>query len=294
MKTASCATLASACIGLLLVTACTREHAQREDRPRLTPNVVMRDITFQSAALGRSMPYRVILPANIPTGHKLPVVYLLHGGGGGFRNWSNYTDVAEFASNGLILVMPEGDESYYTNSAERPQDRYEDYIVKDLTADVENRFPAAPDRANRAIVGVSMGGFGAVKLALRYPDLFAFAGGISSALDVPTRPFSIRRYGQWHHHRSIFGPWKGQFQQANDPFVLARTADPLRTPYMFLTCGDKEGLLPTNRQFAALLEERKIPHEFHIVRGSHNWNQWNEQLPSVFKSLSAHWVRTDN
>ena len=65
------------------------------------------------------------------------MLYLLHGGGGGFRDWSNYSDVAGYAERGLILVMPEGNSSYYTNSADRPQDRYEDYIVHDLIADVE-------------------------------------------------------------------------------------------------------------------------------------------------------------
>jgi len=273
-------------LAILFATACNRAHHDRPDHPRLTPNVVMRDVTFKSASLERDMSYRVIMPARIPPGgHGLPVVYLLHGGGGEYRNWSNYTDVAQYAEKGLILVMPQGDESYYTNSAERPQDRYEDYIAKDLIADVESHFPAAPGRGNRAIVGVSMGGFGAVKLALKHPDLYAVAGGISSALDVPTRPFSIRRYSQWRHHRSIFGPWKGTVQKANDPFVLAQTADPATTPYMFLTCGDKEGLLPANGSFASLLERRHFRHEFHVVKGAHNWNQWNEQLPACFQRI---------
>ena len=120
----------------------------------------MRDVTFRSAALNLDMQYRVMLPANLAAGKKLPVVYLLHGGGGGFRDWSNYSDVATFAERGLILVMAEGDESYYVNAVERPQDRYEDYIVNDLIADVEGKFPVATARANRAIVGDPMAGSG--------------------------------------------------------------------------------------------------------------------------------------
>src|SRR5260370_5714801 len=151
----------------------------------------MGDITFHSAALNRDMQYRVILPASTARGEKLPVIYLLHGGGGGFHDWSNYSDVARYAEHTVILVMPEGNSSYYTNSAERPQDRYEDYIVTDLIADVESKFPVDSGRSNRAIVGVSMGRFGAVKLALRHPELFVFAAGISAAAAVPIRPFSI-------------------------------------------------------------------------------------------------------
>jgi S-formylglutathione hydrolase FrmB len=103
-------------------------------------------------------------------GQKLQVLYLLHGSGGGFRDWTNDSDVAGFAASGLLLVMPEGSSSYYTNAVDRPQDRYEDYIVHDLISDVEGRFPIATGRSIRAIVGISMGGFGAV--ALRHPDLF--------------------------------------------------------------------------------------------------------------------------
>lgn len=273
----------------LLLTACNKKKQETPpDRPRLTPNVVLRDFTFRSAALNRDMQYRIVMPASVAMGAKLPVVYLLHGGGGNFRDWSNYSDSARFAERGLILVMPEGDESYYVNAVERPQDRYEDYIVNDLIADVEHRFAVAPGRANRAIVGVSMGGFGAVKLALSHPNLFAFAAGISPATDVPSRPFSIKRISQWQHHRSIFGPWGSQERHNGDPFVLAQSADPAKTPYLFLTCGDQEGLLPANRNFAALLEKRHFQYEFHVAPGGHNWNQWDQRLPSVFQRLGEH------
>ena len=100
----------------------------------------MRDVTFQSAAPNRDMPYRVVLPLSVVAGQKLPVVYWLHGGGGGFRDWSN-SDVAQFAERGLVLVMPEGNSSYYSNSVDRPQERYGDSIVGDLIVDVESKFP---------------------------------------------------------------------------------------------------------------------------------------------------------
>ncbi len=140
---------------LLLLTACSKREERPPDHPRLTARVNMRDVIFHSVALNRDMPYRVVFPASIPAGEKLPVVYLLRGGGGGFRDWTNYSDVARFAEQGLILVMPEGNSSYYVKPAERPQDRYEDYIVKDLISDVEARFPADSSRSNRAIIDLS-------------------------------------------------------------------------------------------------------------------------------------------
>jgi putative tributyrin esterase len=290
MRTGACLRLVIVYLiaSLLLLVGCNKKQEPRPDRPQLTPNVAMRDVTFHSAALNRDMQYRVVLPAAIIPEAKLPVIYLLHGGDGSFRDWSNYSDVARFAERGLILVMPEGDESYYVNAAERPQDRYEDYIVHDLITDVESKFPVAAGRTNRAIVGVSMGGYGAVKLALSHPDMFVFAGGISPAIDVPSRPFSIKRIQQWRHHSSIFGPWGSQARHNGDPFVLARSADPAKTPYLFLTCGEQEGLLAPNRKFAALLGQRHFRYEFHVVPGGHNWNQWDERLPSLFQSLRQH------
>lgn len=273
---------------LVLTAACRRSNdSPFVDHPRITARVTLRDITFRSAALGRDMQYRVILPLETAD-QKLPVVYLLHGGGGGFRDWSNDSDVASFAERGLILVMPEGESSYYTNAVDPPQDRFEDYITHDLISDVESHFPVAAGRANRSIIGLSMGGFGAVKIGLRHPDLFAFVGGLSSAIDVPRRAFSVKRLQQSRHYNSIFGPSGSQTRRDNDPFILARTANPEGAPHFFLTCGEQEGLLPANREFAALLAQRHFKFEFHTVRGGHDWNQWNAWLTTVFRSLSDH------
>jgi S-formylglutathione hydrolase FrmB len=249
---------------------------------------VLQDVIFHSAALDRDMPYRVVLPKVVASGQRFPVLYLLHGGGGGFRDWSNYSDIARYAERGLILVMPEGDYSYYMNSVARPRDRYEDYIVHDLITDVESRFPVASGRQNRTIVGVSMGGFGAVVLSLRHPELYFAAAGLSPALDVPSRPFSIKRWGQWRDYRAIFGPWKGETQSAEDPFMLIKSVDMAQLPYLFLSCGDQEGLLPTNERFAAALKRKSISFEFHRVAGGHDWQQWNAQVPKMMDSVTSH------
>jgi S-formylglutathione hydrolase FrmB len=131
------------CLGLSLTNGCNKAPESFVDKPRLTSHVILHDVTFRSAALARDMQYRIVLPTNVPRDRKLPAIYLLHGGGGGFRDWTNYSDVAQFAERGLILIIPEGNSSYYVNSSERPQDRYEDYVVKDLITDAESKFPIA-------------------------------------------------------------------------------------------------------------------------------------------------------
>lgn len=276
------------CFALVLSTSCGAKQAERPDHPVLSSRVVMRDVIFHSAALRRDMRYRVFFPASIRTDQKLPIAYLLHGGGGDFRDWSNYSDVSQFAENKLVLVMPEGNYSYYVNAVERPADRYEDYIVQDLLSDVEGRFPLAKGRANRAIVGVSMGGFGAIKIALSHPDLFAFAGALSPAIDVPRRQFSLRRVQQSTALRSIFGPSGSDARRRNDPFLIAKSVTPPSSPYLFLSCGRDESLLEPNRQFAALLAKQHLPYEFHIVPGGHEWAQWNEEVPKLFERLFAY------
>ena len=286
------AVIALGMFAVLLLAGRGRRPEVVADHPRLLPGVVMSDVVFSSDALQREMHYRVLMPEasgpQVAGGRKLPVVYLLHGGDGTFRDWSNYSDVAQFAAAGLLLVMPQGDYSYYTNAALRPQDRYEDYIVNDLPADVERRFNARTDRAGRAIAGVSMGGFGAVKLALRHPERYAFAGALSAAIDVPRRPFTWRRLNQSRSYQEMFGRDGSDTRHANDPFRLAANVDPTTVPYLYLTCGRQEGLLAPNREFSALLERHRIAHEFHDVPGGHDWNQWNRQVKGLFESLRRH------
>jgi S-formylglutathione hydrolase FrmB len=248
----------------------------------------MQDVSFHSAALDRDMPYRVFLPADLPGSRRMPVVYLLHGGGSDFRDWSNHSDVSEYARDGVILVMPQGDLSYYMNEAGSPKDNYQDYITKDLFADVENRFAVRHDREGRAIIGISMGGFAAVEYALSHPELFAFAGALSPSIDMPRRGFNFKHIDQWWRIRRTFGPFGSEERKARDPFELVRTANSQATPYIYLTAGEQEPLLEPNRRFAARLKQRGFAYEFHTKPGGHDWGEWNAQIPSCFASLFAH------
>ena len=252
----------------------------------------MRDVTFFSPALNRNMPYRVYLPAKLVPGQKLPVVYLLHGGNGGFRDWSNYSDVVQYAapdnSGGLILVMPEGAFSYYMNAAEKSGDKFEDYLLNDLISDVETRFPADKTRDRRAIIGISMGGFAAIEFALSRPDLFGYAAAFSPSIDILHRRFNPKRFGEWWRIRNIFGPSGSESRRTRDPFLLAQSANPTQTPYLYLTAGEQEPLLEPNRRFASRLNEYHFSYEFHTKPGGHDWNEWDAQIPGCFDSLLEH------
>jgi S-formylglutathione hydrolase len=288
-----CTTLPALGSVAIFLTGCHTAQLPEIDHPRLASGVALQDVTFYSAALKRQMPYRVFLPTKIDPGQKLPVVYLLYGGNGNFRNWSNYSDVAQHAApdrtGGLILVMPEGGAlSYYQNAALKPDDKYQDFLVGDLIRDVETRFPVAKGREHRAIMGISMGGFAAIKLALARQELFTFAGAISPAIDVCERKFNVFDVGQWRRLRDIFGPVGSSTRQAADPFLLVQSASPAATPYLYLTAGDQEPLLDPIRRFAARLREHGFSYEFHTKPGGHDWDEWDSQLPGCFESLLLH------
>jgi len=277
-----------AIVALAVLAGCDHDQLAVMDHPRSFPGVVSKDATFYSSALDRSMTYRVYLPRDVSAGTRLPTVYLLHGCGTSFRDWSNYSDVGTYAANGLILVMVDGACSYYVNAALNAKDRYQDYFVHDLISDAESRFPILRGRENRAVVGVSMGGFAAVELALTRPDLFAFAGAISPAIDVPSRGFSARRWSQSMRFRTTFGPTGSETRVHSDPFILVKYADPAHTPYLYITAGEQEPLLPPIRRFVTLLKLRNYAQEFHTKPGGHDWYEWNTQIPGCFASLISH------
>jgi S-formylglutathione hydrolase FrmB len=211
------------------------------------------------------------------------VLYLLHGNGNTYRDWSNYSEMSQLAPPNSLLVMPEGRSSYFMNSASVAKDRYEDFVTQDLIADAERDITG---RRERAVIGTSMGGFAAVVLAMKHPELYWFAGALSPAIDYAERGLSLRHWGQSLAVRGIFGPVGSASRRASDPFALAMAADPKRVPYIFLSAGDAEPLLEPIRRFDALLTKRGIAHEFHVLPGGHNWTEWNMALPGLVKALS--------
>ena len=201
-------------IGLL--SSCRKPQVQ--PKPEALPaNTVLQDRTFHSAALKADVTYRVIEPTSFKPGQRIRVGYLLHGNGGGFREWSTLSSIGDLAAQGYVLVMPEGHSTYFMNSATNADDRYEDFLTQDLIADAERGLPQSIGRSSRFIVGNSMGGFAAIVVALKHPDLYGFAGALSPPVDFPRRAFTLRRISQSLGIRRIFGPEGSATRFANDP-----------------------------------------------------------------------------
>lgn len=242
----------------------------------------MHDVRFHSPALDRDEVYRVVGPTAWPAGSKLHVVYLLHGNGGGYKDWSEHAPLAAYAARGYYFIMPEGHSSYWMNSVSVSQDRYEDYVTLDLIADAERRLPADRDRS---IAGVSMGGFGALVLALKHPELYTFAGAFSPPVDVPERHFTWRRLSQSWSIRRIFGPYGGATRELRDPFSLVPYADRNTLPPIYLGVGEEPLLDPVER-FARKLKYYGFRYRLQVRPGGHDWQQWNLQFDQMMQTLA--------
>lgn len=247
--------------------------------------------------MARDVPYRVILPSEYYVDHtkRYPVVYLLHGLNGSYANWTDRTELSKFGpSYDVIIVMPEGGDGWYTDSASTPTDKFESYIVKELIQEIDRRFRTKADRDHRSIAGLSMGGYGALKFGLKYPELFSLAGSFSGALDAPLR-------GQEHKNyrasiMAVFGPDNSTFRRENDVFFLIDSMPAERRkvlPFFYVSCGTEDTVnFRLNRDLADLLFEKKIPHEYRHFPGGHNWTVWNREVEH-FLRVAAN-VRSTN
>jgi S-formylglutathione hydrolase FrmB len=248
--------------------------------PRAAPAHVFRDESLQSASLGRLIKYRVLLPESYDATprRRFPVLYLLHGLDGHYDDWSTRTHLGErLRSMPLIVVMPEGGDSWYTNAADG-SGRFEDYIAVDLIHDVEVKFRAIRARYARAIAGLSMGGYGAIKIALKHPGVFQAAGSLSGAFDATDPAFARLFPTHTAEIEHIFGPPESDTRRQNDVFVMAGEAAPANAPAIFIDCGESDQFLGSNRRLADILQKRGFVYEYHETPGAHGWDYWDRRL----------------
>lgn len=292
MKKRAIALAVFAFVGITAAYTQVRPEAPARGQIPAGPQLAIRDATFRSASLGQAMKYRIILPAGYDRSvRRYPVLYLLHGLTGSYLDWDTRTHLAEYAAPlRLIIVMPDARDSWYTNSSANPQDRFEDYVFKDLVPVIDKTYRTIAARHARAIGGLSMGGYGAMKFAFKYPNLFVFAGSFSGVQTVARYSDFKLPFGEKYIQQllEIYGPAGGPARTANDIFALADKAHPAGVPYLWISCGTADNFLEGNREFVALLQRRRIAYTYEEAPGSHDWAFWDEELPAMFRELARH------
>jgi len=249
-----------------------------------------------SKVLARSIPYCIVLRPTFDTDKTkhFPILYSLHGLGDNEQffvhsgAWNLVEDLREKDElKNFLIATPDGDAGFYINSKDG-KNRYEDFLLQEFFPFIEKRYRAALGRANRAISGVSMGGYGALHLAFRHPQLFSSVSAHSAALIEKLPGFLGISPSSSPRARvlgGVFGnPPDPVFWDQNSPLVLARTAN-LAGLKIYFDCGDNDdyGFYAGATALDKILTSRHIPHEFHLYPGRHDPAYFAEHLPASLR-----------
>ena len=248
---------------------------------------------FFSEALSVSVTVNVLLPQQTSTQIGLkgvagseppPVLYLLHGLSDDESIWLRRTSIERYAAQyGLAVIMPDGARSYYADMA--CGGKYWTYISEELPRVMQSFFRISDKREDTYAAGLSMGGYGAMKLALHCPEKFAAAASLSGALDplhlLELMPTRADEFG-W-----MFGDLKQFRGSFNDIFAQAeRCVREKRTlPELFLTCGTEDGLYCDTTAFRDHLQKLGIKHTYDECKGVHDWGLWDRKIQEVIRWL---------
>jgi S-formylglutathione hydrolase FrmB len=212
-----------------------------------------------------------------------PVLYLLHGLTDDDSAWARYTSIERYAADrGLAVVMPQVHRSFYADEA--VGGRYWTFLSEELPQVVERFFRVSTRPADTFVAGLSMGGYGAFKWALRQPERFAAAASLSGTLDVAyvqeydTRPFMRALTGRVFADRKLAGT-------DEDLLHLVATADPATLPRLMLRCGTEDHLLAQSERFVAACAEHGVALDSGFGPGAHEWSYWDAEIRTVLDWL---------
>jgi len=269
------------------------------------PAVGQSDVTtveFHSPAVDRTMKYNIVLPPDYESSdERYPVLYLLHGMGQNYTTWSRLGAPFYAREIGrLIVVMPDGGNSWYVNwaeSGEGQKNDWEDHVVRDVVGHVDANYRTIARREGRAIAGLSMGGYGALTMGLRNSEMFVSIGSTSGALQFArslTERLRVGMRGSRPERSTEVNPLIGipgfgsqdertphgrefttvEQAEAHDPFLLINTIPRHRMPHIYLDSGTEDELIQDARAFAYILMQKNLPFDLMQMAGEHTLDYW--------------------
>ena len=233
---------------------------------------------YRSKVQGRSVFFNVILPEQCEK--DVPAIYMLHGTNSNCFDWIKALSLERYATaRSIAVVMPTCDNSYYTDM--KYGFPHYTHIIEELIPYTRKMFGLSDKREKTFVSGFSMGGYGAVKLALRNPDMFAAAAPMSGVFNLPewwktkgdddTIPFTV------------WGPdYKDVFPGSDDDlFKLVKDFETngKPKPWIYQCCGTEDSLIGDNRKFRDFIKDKGFRYEYEEWPGAHTWDYWDEAIP---------------
>ena len=257
---------------------------------------------FFSRELYRSVSVNVVLPlpdsgddffegqTPLPgNGKKYQVLYLLHGFSADHTDWARFSGIERYAqAKRLAVVMPSGDNSFYANLCHGGN--YYNYIAKELPSVMEKLFPISGKAEDKFIAGLSMGGYGAYKIAMRNPDDYAAAASLSGGMRIVSGETAARPSGVPVDTflREVYGAELQYYNpEEEDLFVLLENAvkNGIKLPKLYQCCGTEDFIYPANVEFRDFAQNLGVELTYVEGPGVHNWDFWDPYIRKVLDWL---------
>jgi S-formylglutathione hydrolase FrmB len=255
---------------------------------QLTQAAKIDSLDIPSSTMRKTYKAAVVLPASYAKNKSsYPVLYLLHGGFGHYRDWLEKTPDKGLLHHladqyNLIIVLPEGEVfSYYIDSPLKKESQFESYIIKDVIPKIDNVYRTNRSSKARIISGLSMGGYGALYLSARHPDLFCAAGSMSGALNPDMMGWKLppeMANNIKNAFSAIIGPIESVDYSTYSVISMADAIKKNGTKVVF-DCGVDDFLIEPNRELHRRLVFNQTPHDYSERPGGHSWEYWQNSLP---------------
>ena len=268
-----------------------------------TVGKVIEQKSVKSSILGKEVKYTVYLPADYDYSQRTyPVVYLLHGFSDDNTGWLQFGEINRYADKGIaegvippmIIIMPNGDSSWYINSYDG-KEKYEDFFVKEFMPAVEKTYRIKSEKRFRGIAGLSMGGYGTMIFALKYPELFAAAAPLSAGIFDDNALVTMNEKNYEIIMGPLFGPGLKDKDRLNANWynnsilkiVDGKSTEDLRKVRYWIDCGDDDFLTKGNCLLHIALTDKKVPHEFRVREGGHTWTYWRTGITDALQFIGT-------